>query len=48
MADQVPGGERKPWIVPAVTGALEPDDIANSYLTSQDSNPHSSNNADAS
>ncbi|MEI9803381.1 MAG: hypothetical protein WDN48_01585 [Pseudolabrys sp.] len=29
---------RKPWVVPAATDALEPQDIANSYQLHQDSN----------
>jgi hypothetical protein len=36
---------RKPWIIPAVTDALEPQDIANSYQLHQDSNPHANNDA---
>ncbi len=46
-ADGAPakGRPRKPWIVPAATDALEPQDIANSYQLHQDSNPHASNDA---
>lgn len=36
---------RKPWIIPAVTDALEPQDIANSYQLHQDANPHANNDA---
>ncbi|HWD28527.1 MAG TPA: hypothetical protein VG387_15255 [Rhizomicrobium sp.] len=36
---------RKPWVVPAATDALEPQDIANSYQLHQDSNPHANNDA---
>jgi hypothetical protein len=39
------GTARKPWIIPAATDALEPQDIANSYQLHQDSNPHAANDA---
>jgi hypothetical protein len=35
--------KRRPWVVPAAVDALEPQDIANSYLTHQDINPHAVN-----
>ena len=37
--------QRKPWIVPAKTDALEPTDVANSYQLHQDANPHANNDA---
>lgn len=43
MPDTPVKEERKPWIVPSIAGALEPEDIANSYQLHQDSNPHSNN-----
>jgi hypothetical protein len=43
--DPVTGTAHKPWIIPAATDALEPQDIANSYQLHQDSNPHASNDA---
>lgn len=48
MADATPQDHRKPWILPAISGALEPDDIANSYQTTPDSNPHAVNDHNAS
>ncbi len=39
------GKPRKPWVIPAATDALEPQDIANSYQLHQDSNPHANNDA---
>lgn len=47
MPDSKPEDDRKPWIIPALTGAIEPDDVANSYLTHQDINPHAANDANA-
>ncbi len=47
VANGVPakGTAGKPWVVPAATDALEPQDIANSYQLHQDSNPHAANDA---
>jgi hypothetical protein len=46
MTNDTPeNGTRKPWIIPAATDALEPQDIANSYQLHQDSNPHANNDA---
>ncbi len=44
-ASPTTGTSRKPWIIPAATDALEPQDIANSYQLHQDSNPHANNDA---
>jgi hypothetical protein len=45
MAEEPAKEDRKPWVVPAAVGAVEPEDIANSYQLHQDSNPHASNNS---
>jgi hypothetical protein len=45
MAENPSQEDRKPWIVPAAIGAIEPEDIANSYQLHQDLNPHAANDA---
>ena len=45
VANGAPAKTRKPWIIPAATDALEPQDIANSYQLHQDANPHAVNDA---
>jgi hypothetical protein len=45
MSDTPAEDQRKPWVVPAITGALEPDDVANSYQIGQDLNVSAANDA---